>query len=237
MTVGVGGPAGTRPRPALPDGPLRRLVQAGPPTGPGEDVARCDLCGIPVRTDHRHLLDEARDELVCVCQACALLFDRRAAARGHYRLVPRRRLRVAGFAVHRGDPGADSCDPADLGIPVGLAFVVLGEDGEPRARCPSPLGVTRWELTPAAWRRLVASAPELTGMEPRVEALLTNTAHGRREHWIVPIDDCYRLVAIVRGEWKGLSGGGRVWPAVDAFFAGLASRSDRRQPGERSRPS
>jgi hypothetical protein len=54
-----------------------------------------------------------------------------------------------------------------------------------------------------------------------VEALLINTARGAREHWIVPIDSCYRLVAVVRREWSGLSGGGTVWPAVEAFFAAL----------------
>src|SRR5690242_21215924 len=31
-----------------------------------------------------------------------------------------------------------------------------------------------------------------------LEALLANTAGGRAEHWIVPIEDCYRLVAIIR---------------------------------------
>jgi hypothetical protein len=54
-----------------------------------------------------------------------------------------------------------------------------------------------------------------------VEALLVNTARDRREYWIAPIDDCYRLVAIVREHWRGLSGGTQVWPAIDAFFAAL----------------
>jgi hypothetical protein len=37
----------------------------------------------------------------------------------------------------------------------------------------------------------------------------------------VPIDDCYRLVALIRQEWRGLSGGTTVWPAVDRFFTEL----------------
>jgi hypothetical protein len=54
-----------------------------------------------------------------------------------------------------------------------------------------------------------------------VEALLVNTARGAAECWIVPIDDCYRLVALLRREWRGLSGGSRVWEEVRTFFAGL----------------
>jgi hypothetical protein len=54
-----------------------------------------------------------------------------------------------------------------------------------------------------------------------VQALLINTTRGAQEHWIVPIDDCFRLVTVIRGEWTGLSGSDRVWPAIDRFFAGL----------------
>ncbi|SNQ52149.1 conserved hypothetical protein [Frankia canadensis] len=222
MTIDLDRLARPEPPGGLPDGALRRLLRTAAEAGRREDTPRCDLCGAPMQADHRHLLDESRDELMCLCRACGLLFDRDAAARGHYRLVPRRRLRVNELAGRGDEPGEHPCNPSELGIPVGLAFVVLETDGEPRARCPSPLGATRWELTPAAWHRLVAHAPVLAGLVPRVEALLSNTARGRRECWIAPIDDCYRLVAIVRGEWSGLSGGSRVWPAVDAFFAGLA---------------
>jgi hypothetical protein len=38
----------------------------------------------------------------------------------------------------------------------------------------------------------------------------------------VPIDVCYRLVAVIKREWQGLSGGGTVWPAIEEFFAELA---------------
>ncbi|EIV92999.1 DUF5947 family protein [Frankia sp. QA3] len=212
---------GLRPA-AGPGGALGRVVRAGL-VRTGDDGERCDLCAAPVPDEHRHLLDESRDSLLCLCRACTLLFDRDAAARGHYRLIPRRRLRVV-------DLERDGSDPRALGIPVGLAFVIPGDDGEVRARYPSPIGATRWELEPAAWCRLVARAPVLAGLTPRVEALLANTARNRREFWIVPIDDCYRLVSIVRREWTGLSGGSRVWPAVDDFFAALPDRSRRGSP-------
>jgi hypothetical protein len=59
--------------------------------------------------------------------------------------------------------------------------------------------------------------------------LLVNTTRDADEHWIVPIDDCYRLVAVIRREWRGLSGGSRVWPAIDGFFQALNEKHyDRR---------
>jgi hypothetical protein len=67
-------------------------------------------------------------------------------------------------------------------------------------------------------------------MAPAVQALLVDTARGADEHWLVPIDDCYRLVALIRREWRGLSGGSTVGPAVEAFFAGLV---DTRRPAHR----
>ena len=76
----------------------------------------------------------------------------------------------------------------------------------------------------AAWQRLIVTCPQLASVEPDVEALLVNTVHGLDHHWIVSIDDCYRMVAVVRREWRGLSGGGRVWQAVERFFEDLTER-------------
>lgn len=61
-------------------------------------------------------------------------------------------------------------------------------------------------------------------MAPGVQALLVNTAPGARERWVVPVDDCYRLMALVRREWTGLLGGSTVWPAIARFFADLGRR-------------
>jgi hypothetical protein len=68
---------------------------------------------------------------------------------------------------------------------------------------------------------VVNHCPALGTLAPDVEALLVNTARGAQHHWLVPIDDCLRLVAVVRQTWKGLSGGNQVWPAVERFFAEL----------------
>ena len=168
----------------------------------------CGLCRAPVPEHHRHLYDVQAREVMCACRACALLFHQQVASNGHYRLVPQRRLRLSAFST------------ATLGVPVGLAFFVQHGD-RVVAHYPSPAGATEWEVEPAAWRDVVAGRPELAQLEPDLEALIVNTARGASQHWIVPIDDCFRLVAVVRREWRGLSGGSTVWPAITAFFEAL----------------
>jgi hypothetical protein len=165
-----------------------------------------------VPEQHQHLLDTDSGELMCACRPCALLFDRDAAGGGHYRQVPWRRRRVRPVATE------------PLGVPVGLAFFVVRGDGVALAHYPSPAGPTQWEVDAQAWQRLVETAPELRELRTDVEALLVDTARGRGDYWLVPIDDCFRLVAVVRRSWRGLSGGGAVWTAIDQFFDDLVER-------------
>jgi len=68
----------------------------------------------------------------------------------------------------------------------------------------------------------------LADMEADGEALLVSRARGMHEHWLVPIDDCYELVGLIRSRWKGLAGGEEVWEAIDRFFEDLATREERR---------
>ena len=186
---------------------LARVIRRARRRSPAGE--RCDLCALELPGEHRHLLDTDRHEISCVCQACSLLFNRDAASVGHYRLVPRRRLRLPEVPTE------------GLGVPVGLAFFVPRAGGVVDAHYPSPAGPTRWEVDPAAWLDVVACAPQLADITPQVEALLVNTTRGRCEHWLTPIDDCFALVTIVRTEWRGLSGGTRVWEEIDRFFAAL----------------
>jgi len=58
-----------------------------------------------------------------------------------------------------------------------------------------------------------------------VEALLVNRVRGTREHFLVPIDECYRLVGLIRMHWRGLSGGREVWEEIEQFFEELRGRS------------
>ncbi|MEV5175426.1 DUF5947 family protein [Streptomyces flaveolus] len=191
------------------DGALARVIRsAGERDGP----ERCDLCAEAVPEEHRHLYAADREELLCACGACAVLFAGDGAGGGRYLLVPSRRVRLAPV------------DTGPLGVPVGLVFFVPRADGSVTAQGPSPAGAMRWEVEAGRWTQMCAACPPLATMAPEVEALLVNTVRGQDHHWIVPVDDCFRMVALVRREWRGLAGGGRVWPALERFFAELTER-------------
>ncbi|WFB06360.1 DUF5947 family protein [Streptomyces sp. LX-29] len=213
---------------------LRRIARqaaarAAPDPVTGRDGReRCDLCAEPLPPDHRHLLDLSAAAVRCACRACALLFDRREAGGASYRLLPRERRRLDGCAI-------DEVLWAGLGIPVDLAFFVRGgATGEVTAGYPSPLGTLRAAVHPDSWRELTRAHPALPGLADDVEALLVHRAGGAREHWLVPLDDCYRLVAVVRAHWKGLGGGPEVWRHVDTFFSELAGELPGEPAGEPS---
>jgi hypothetical protein len=184
-----------------------------------EALERCDLCGAPIAAEHRHLLDLRVRELMCACRACAVLFDRGAAGGGHYRLVPDRRLRVEDFEL-------DDVAWADLRLPVDLAFFFHHTDEDRvRAYYPGPMGATESLLGLEAWQQLVAANPVLATLEPDVEALLVDRAQGARHHFIVPIEDCFTLVGLIRMHWKGLTGGREVWEEIAGFFDRLDRRA------------
>jgi hypothetical protein len=46
-----------------------------------------------------------------------------------------------------------------------------------------------------------------------------------REYFVLPIDECYRLVGLMRSHWKGLSGGTEVWREIHLFFAEMKGRA------------
>ena len=169
-------------------------------------LERCELCGAPIGADHRHLLEPQARELLCACRACALLFDRG----GRYRLVPTRRERLEGV-------GLTDEMWEELRLPVEIAFFVRSSaEDRVQAYYPSPMGATESLLT--------FDLDVLHTLEPDVEALLVDRHKGAREHWIVPIDDCFRLVGLIRTHWQGLTGGRDVWVEIGRFFDGLERR-------------
>ena len=212
---------------------LRRLTQqprsVGSAEAPGSVEApeeRCELCSTPLAAEHRHLVDLESRALLCACRACSTLFDRSAAGGGHYRLVPDRRLRLEDFEL-------DDAAWDRLRIPVEMAFFFRNSSlGRVMAFYPSPMGATESRLELSAWRELEDANPVLAGMEADVEALLVNRARGRHGQWLVPIDDCYRLVAVIRTRWRGFTGGKEVWLEIEGFFEELdrRARPHRRDP-------
>jgi uncharacterized protein DUF5947 len=198
---------------------LRRLAQGtAAPADPA--IERCDLCSAPVPPDHRHVLDVDSGRAQCACRACVILFDRPQAGGDHYKLIGERRVRLGALAL-------EDQIWAMLGVPVDLAFAFHSTPAGQVVACyPSPLGVTRHVPAPDAWEQLVEANPVLADLESDVEALLVNRSRGAREHWIVPIDDCYRLVGRVRVHWTGFNGGDEVWSEIARFFAELRGDDD-----------
>jgi hypothetical protein len=115
-----------------------------------------------------------------------------------------------------------------LRIPVEMAFFFHSSAAERVvAFYPSPMGATESRLELSTWREIAQANPSLAQMEPDVEALLVNRARGARRHWLVPVDDCYRLVAVIRTRWRGFTGGKEVWLEIDRFFEQLDARARR----------
>ena len=181
---------------------LRRLA------APRPALERCELCAAPTADDHQHLVDPENRRLLCVCDACAILFDHSGVTR--YRRAPRDSRQV------------DALEDAvwnSLGIPIGLAFFFRSSvSNRIVAVYPSPGGPTETTVE--------EEFPALSTVAPDVEALLINRTRGARDYYVVPIDQCYKLIGIIRRHWTGFSGGDELWEHVGRFFDSL--RSDAR---------
>jgi hypothetical protein len=179
------------------------------------ELERCELCGAPIAAEHSHVLELATRDVKCSCRPCGLLFDRRAAAEGRYFLIPTRRYTVPDLAL-------DDALWEELRLPVDVAFCFSNSlAGRVMAYYPSPMGPTESLLSLEAWTAIEEANPVLRTLEPDVEALLVNRVRGARQHWIVPIDECYALVGLIRTHWRGFTGGAEVWEELGRFYERL----------------
>jgi hypothetical protein len=186
-------------------GALRELVER--PAA----VELCHFCSAAVVPDHAHLLEPGHLSVICVCDPCATLFGYRGQTR--YRVVPRTTRALEGFSIT--DTQWDS-----LAIPIDLAFFVRSADAI-AAFYPGPAGPVQSQVDLAAWNEIAAANPVLERLEPDVEALLVNRTRNAREYFIAPIDQCYRLVGLIRTHWRRFSGGQEAWSEIHAFFEKL----------------
>jgi hypothetical protein len=178
---------------------------------------RCELCSQELPEEHSHLVELKTRKLVCACQACAILFDHGEGNR--FRRVPQR-------AVYKPDFSLSDQEWAMLGVPIGLAFFVSSSAlGEVLAVYPSPGGSIEATLETGIWDELCNSHSWLRRIESDTTALLVNRIGEHREHYIAPIDQCYKLVGLVRAHWRGFSGGDELWQKIDAFFQQLKQPS------------
>jgi hypothetical protein len=157
-------------------------------------------------------LDER--QIVCVCEPCwALRSGERAYRPTGTRSVPLDGLQLSDELW------------ASFRIPIGLAFfLVHGREGKVVALYPSPAGATECELRLDAWAELAAANPGRLELEPDIEGLVVNRLSAPPRYAIVPIDECYRLVGLIRSSWGGISGGDAVERSVAAFFDALEKR-------------
>jgi hypothetical protein len=169
---------------------------------------RCDLCRTTVPDDHRHLLHLSERRIVCACEACWAMHSGDA----EYRPTGMRTLWLEGFAC-------DEPTWASLSIPIGLAFFMRSTtSGGVVAFYPSPAGATESELSLDAWEALVSVNPVLAQLDADGEALVVNRLADPPQYAILPIDQCYGLVGLVRARWTGISGGDALREAVPEFF-------------------
>ncbi|MGD9721999.1 MAG: DUF5947 family protein [Pirellulales bacterium] len=181
--------------------------------------AQCELCTARLDNEHEHVVERATGRIACCCGACALLF--RTGDTTRYRTVPRDVTRLTGFRM-------TDAQWSNLAIPIGLAFLYVSSRAEGViAVYPSPAGGTESHPMPEAWQELVTENPVLTELAPDVEALLVNRIDGARECYRVPINECYKLVGLVRRRWRGFTGGVALWHEIANFFTALQARCDR----------
>jgi hypothetical protein len=185
---------------------LRRFAHSRP------DLERCELCGTELDEIHPHLLNRESRKFVCACEACAILFC--GQERAKFLRIPRRLLRLERFAF-------DELEWDSMTLPINMAFFLRRPGGETTALYPSPAGAMTSEIELLRWNELFAREPVLQAVEPEVEALLVNRIANPPLYFVAPIDVCYRLVGLIRTQWRGLSGGPDVWRAIAEFFARL----------------
>ncbi|MCU1310904.1 MAG: hypothetical protein JWO20_2029 [Candidatus Angelobacter sp.] len=190
---------------------LRRFVR------PRSRAEKCELCNAELQSVHEHLLELARRKILCSCQACALLFGNEAAAR--YRRVPRDVRILEDFRMT--DAQWDG-----LMIPINLAFFFRSTpESKVLALYPSPAGAVESLLDLSCWEELVEQNPRLKNLQADVDALLVNRVTVPHQYFVAPIDECYRLVGLIRTHWQGLSGGSEVWKQIGQYFLDLQQRS------------
>ncbi len=214
-----------------------KLRELANPAGPGEQAngntlkqknaqngnqqkysgtARCDFCSKPIPADHKHFADLENMKFICTCELCAVL----QAESGEYHQVPERYQYLRNF---------DLPERIWLGfrIPVNMAFIVHNSvRKKPVAYYPSPAGATESELRLESWDALTQKNPVLNDMDDDLEGFMVNRLDEPHEHFIVPIDSCYKLIGLIRTTWQGLHGGEEMRSSVREFFDELKRKAD-----------
>ncbi len=115
---------------------------------------------------------------------------------------------------------------ARFGIPIGLAFFMrTGRAGARRRLLPEP---GRGDRVRDRLRRLgpgPRAQPGAERLEPDAEALIVNRIAEPHQYAIAPIDECYRLVGLIKASWEGISGGAGPERAIEHSSTSCGSRA------------
>ncbi len=186
-----------------------------------EPLERCELCSMALVEEHQHLIEPAARKLLCSCDACSILFSERSDLK--YKRVPRDVQFLHEFRL-------TNAQWDQLMIPINMAFFFFSSpENRVIVLYPSPAGATESLLRLESWNEVVRENPLLQKMRPDVEALLVNRLGKVAEHYLVPIDQCYKLVGLIRAKWRGLSGGTEAWEEIHKFFETLSQKSGRKE--------
>ena len=190
---------------------LRRFIR------PRKIVERCDLCSLELAPEHPHLIDPKTRQISCACDPCAILFSDQSDKK--FRRVPRQAKYLPDFQM-------SDLQWNSLMLPIQLAFFFKSStDEKVIALYPSPAGAMESLLTLESWEEIENENPILQKMEADVEALLVNRVKENRDYFIAPIDQCFKLVGLLRSKWTGLSGGTETWEEIGKFFDELKKHS------------
>jgi hypothetical protein len=182
----------------------------------------CEMCSRELAPDHEHLVEPSSRKLICACDACAILFEGQSGTK--YKRVPRRVLFLRDFQL-------TDAQWEGLMVPIEMAFFFKSTpQGKVVALYPSPGGPTESLLSLDSWEEIEQANPVLKEMESDVTALLVNRVGFARgmapaEYYLAPIDECFKLVGLIRTHWRGLSGGTEVWREIGSFFAALKEKA------------
>jgi hypothetical protein len=183
---------------------------------PQAQTATCELCPIGIGEDHRHLLHLDERRIICVCETCWSM----RSGDPEFRPPGVRTMWLDDFVM------PDEVW-ASFQIPIGLAFMLRSAvTGAVVALYPSPAGATESELELTAWGALCEANPILELLEPDAEALIVNRTGDEHQYAIVPTDQAYRLVGVVKASWEGITGGRSVDIAIAEFFDSVRARSE-----------
>ena len=184
---------------------------------PAPVTSSCDFCEASVPESHQHVMNTENRTIECACDPCAILFSNQGA--GKYKRIPRTIRALPQFQM--SDEEWET-----LVIPIDIAFLYHSskKDGVV-ALYPSPVGAVESELDLGVWNQIEKNNPSLANLETDVEGVLIDRTGKNHEYFRIPIDECFRLVGMVRVAWRGFTGGPAVKQEIAQFIDSLKQRS------------